>query len=227
MMKTFFYWAFFVGIVGSSPIVQAQPKDSEETKRLIAEGQKYFEAGDCKKAYPILQDAFSRSAQPGLLTSIAQCAEFLKDNPEALAAYCAYQTIEPNSPYKDTINQSIQDLRKATGSDCPAQSKYLPKAKEAPTSPTPEKEKKLTTPITLATIGAICGTAAIGIRLQAKSSGELSKSSKHLGLALAIASDLSFIGAGATFYLSLKKPDKTANQPQETALLFSLELPLP
>ena len=225
------HWFLLAGLLGLSSVVHAQ--DTDETKRLITEGQRYFEAGDCKKAYPILQEAYARSNQPGLLTSIAQCAEFLKDNPEALAAYCAYQTIDPNSAYKDTINQSIQELRKSTKSECPTESKYLPKPKkEEPTpipAPLPEKPKKLLVPVSLAALGAVLGSATLGIRVQAKQKNELPQAKKTLGLLLAIGADLSFIAAGATLYVALKAPDKepSASQPQETSLLVSLQLPLP
>ena len=223
------HWFLLAGLLGLSSAAYAQ--DSDETRRLIAEGQKYFEAGDCKRAYPILQDAYARSKKPGLLTSIAQCAEFLKDNTEALAAYCAYQSIEPDSAYKETILQSIQALSKATKSGCPTESKYLPAPKTAPKvvpEGAPAPPSKLVRPASLAALGAVLGSAAIGIRVQAKVSGELPQARKRLGLLLALGADLSFVAAGATLYVALKTPEKpSAGQPQETSMLVSLQLPLP
>jgi hypothetical protein len=226
--------SLFLGLVFLS-IDPALAQDDAKTQELIKEGQKHFTAGDCKKAYPPLKEAYLRSYKPNLLTSIAQCAEFLQDNFEALGAYCAYQILEPNSPYKTTIEKNVNALRKKTGSDCPMTSDYLPPTNKEPDSkpddkpPAVKPAKGLPTfvPIGLGVVGAGFGAAAMLNSRSAKSDGTLETGERARGLLLAGASDAFFVGAGVTLFFSLRKPEAQTSQVKTPGVSFAVQIPLP
>jgi hypothetical protein len=229
---------FLFGLALFAPLsaVNAQTEDPK-TQELIKEGEKAFKAGDCKKATPILKEAYLLSRQSKLLTSIAQCAEFLQDNTEALSAYCAYQTLEPNSQYKDIIEKSVSNLKKKTNSDCPLISDYLPppkenKPEEPRSNPTPPQKTKrqlpIFVPIGLGVLGAGVGAIAMSTNAKLQEDGVLSVEDRSRVLRLAAVADVAFVAAGVTLFFSLRKPKEAqASDPSVPVVSFSVQVPLP
>jgi hypothetical protein len=129
---------------------------STETEELIAAAEKAWNDGDCANAYPLLKEAYLQSKQSKLLTSIGQCAAFLQLDTSALAAYCAYQTLEPNSPYKETVANFVKDLSDKTQQSCPQSSVfYTPPEQDQPSDkPAPQKRRAAL----IVAMGAAAGT---------------------------------------------------------------------
>jgi hypothetical protein len=124
----------------AAPLTLSAQSLPSKTQELIDEAEQAWKAGDCANAYPLLKEAFLQSKQPRLLTSIGQCAAFLQLDASALAAYCAYQNLEPNSPYRDTVDGLIQELSTKTNQSCPESSTFY-KPEKAPEEEAPPPKK--------------------------------------------------------------------------------------
>lgn len=116
-----------LGTCAPSASAQSSEVRDEEARALFSAGRLAFEAGDYEHALEDFRQAYDRSPRPELLFNIAQSADRLRRDEEALSAYRRFLEGVPESPNRPLVEARITFLERAS-----AETSTAPPSEEPP-----------------------------------------------------------------------------------------------
>jgi tetratricopeptide (TPR) repeat protein len=181
-----------------------QTKSNEELQKIFVQAEADYKNEKYAEALVGYEVLYKETKQINMIYNIAQCQRALRQFEAALASYQKFLHEQPGSPLK----QDIEAVMVTMQNDLAAKGV---KTKEQKAELHQKKNHFYLAVGGLALLSAASGTGALLISKKAKEEGNAPPSLRTKGFALAVASDVCFVGAGFTFYLAHKTSKKEAS----------------
>ncbi len=107
--------------LAQTPTLTAAQK--AEAKAAYESGKNKYALGKYEEAAADFEKAYAISSQPAILYNMAQAYRLSGKTERALTLYKSYRSFDPESPFRDEINQRITELQKAVDDQKAAQAK--------------------------------------------------------------------------------------------------------
>jgi tetratricopeptide (TPR) repeat protein len=208
------------------PASKEEKEKKAKVEALFQEAEANYRTGDYEQALAGYKEAYELSKKPSLLFNLGQCYRMLKRYDEALFAYRLYLHDVPSSPVADSVKARIKELEEEQQRAKEEAERKLAEAEkarqEAEKALIEASQQKRGAGLLIGTaafsaLGAAFGIQTLLLSQELEGATEILDATRRKGLALAVASDASFVAASGTFLVWLVLRKKRAAESSPTA----------